>query len=71
MERLLGASSTIATSPVAVMPEPGREIRKVSPPGVTSAPTSGFHEFVFVAGQMEHNPGPGLDPRAAVPDHAA
>ena len=77
MERLFGASSTISTSLVAVMPEPGREIRKVYPPGVASAPTSGFvpavvcDEFVFVAGQMAHNPGTGLDPRAAVPDHAA
>ena len=52
MERLLGASSTISTSLVAVMPESGREIRKVYPPGVASAPTSGFDEFVFVAGQM-------------------
>ena len=77
MERLFGASSTISTSLVAVMPEPGREIRKVYPPGVASTPTSGFvpavvcDEFVFVAGQMAHNPGTGLDPRAAVPDHAA
>jgi hypothetical protein len=77
MQRLFSASSTISTSLVAVMPEPGREIRKVYPPGVASAPTSGFvpavvcDEFVFVAGQMAHNLGTGLDPRAAVPDHAA
>jgi len=77
MERLFGAGSTISTSLIAVMPEPGQEIRKVCPPGVASAPTSGFvpavvcNEFVFVAGQMAHNPGTGLDPRAAVPDHAA
>src|SRR6516162_9905731 len=29
------------------------------------------NEFVFVAGQMAHNPGTGLDPRVIVPDHAA
>jgi enamine deaminase RidA (YjgF/YER057c/UK114 family) len=28
-------------------------------------------EFVFVAGQMAHNPGQGLDPRAHVPEHSA
>ncbi len=77
MQRLFGAGSTISTSLIAVMPEPGREIRKVYPPGVASAPSSGFvpavvcDEFVFVAGQMAHNPGTGLDPRAVVPDHAA
>jgi enamine deaminase RidA (YjgF/YER057c/UK114 family) len=44
---------------------------------VASAPTSGFvptvvcNEFVFVAGQMAHNPGQGLDPRAHVPEHSA
>jgi enamine deaminase RidA (YjgF/YER057c/UK114 family) len=77
MQRLFSATSTISTSLVAVMPEPGREIRKVYPPGVASAPTSGFvpavvcDESVFAAGQIAHNPGTGLDPRAAVPDHAA
>src|ERR1700686_1767113 len=77
MERLLGASSTISTSLVAVMPGPGREIRKVYPPGVASTPTLRFvpavvcDEFVFVAGQMAHNPGTGLDPRAHVPEHSA
>src|SRR5215470_5287519 len=77
MERCFGATSTISTSLIAVMPEPGYEIRKIHPPGVASAPTSGFvpavvcNEFVFVAGQMAHNPGTGLDPRAAVPEHAA
>ena len=77
MERLFGAGSTISTSLIAVMPEAGREIRKIHPPGVASAPTSGFvpavvcDDFVFVAGQMAHNPGTGLDPRATVPDFAA
>ena len=77
MERCFGTGSTISTSLIAVMPEAGYEIRKVHPPGVASAPTSGFvpavvcDEFVFVAGQMAHNPGTGLDVRAAVPDHAA
>jgi enamine deaminase RidA (YjgF/YER057c/UK114 family) len=28
-------------------------------------------DFVFVAGQMAHNAGQGLDPRAHVPDHSA
>jgi enamine deaminase RidA (YjgF/YER057c/UK114 family) len=28
-------------------------------------------DFVFVAGQMAHNPGQGLDPRAHVPEHSA
>ena len=57
--------------------EAGHDIRKVHPPGVASAPTSGFvpavvcDEFVFVAGQMAHNPGQGLDPRAHVPEHSA
>src|SRR4051794_13441359 len=77
MERCLGAGSTISTSLIAVVPDPGYEIRKIHPPGVASAPTSGFvpavvcNEFVFVAGQMAHNPGTGLDPRAAVPEHSA
>lgn len=77
MERLFAGGSTISTSAIAVVPEPGCEIRKIHPPGVASAPSSGFvpavvcNEFVFVAGQMAHNPGTGLDPRAAVPDHAA
>jgi enamine deaminase RidA (YjgF/YER057c/UK114 family) len=77
MERLFGAGSTISTSLIAVMPEPGQEIRKIYPPGVASAATSGFvpavvcNEFVFVAGQMAHHPGTGLDPRAMVPDHSA
>jgi enamine deaminase RidA (YjgF/YER057c/UK114 family) len=59
------------------MPEAGYEIRKVHPPGVTSAPTSGFvpavgcNEFVFVAGQMAHDPGTGLDPRVVVPVYSA
>ncbi|HWB49796.1 MAG TPA: RidA family protein [Stellaceae bacterium] len=77
MERLFDAGSTISTSLIAVTPEAGRQIRKVHPPGVASAPTSGFvpavvcDEFVFVAGQMAHNPGTGLDARAVVPDYAA
>jgi enamine deaminase RidA (YjgF/YER057c/UK114 family) len=29
------------------------------------------NEFVFVARQMAHNPGTGLDPRVIVPEHAA
>jgi enamine deaminase RidA (YjgF/YER057c/UK114 family) len=77
MDRVFGGQSTISTSLIAVVPEAGYEIRKIHPPGVASAPTSGFvpavvcNEFVFVAGQMAHNPGTGLDPRAAVPEHAA
>jgi enamine deaminase RidA (YjgF/YER057c/UK114 family) len=77
MERCFSGRSTISTSLIAVLPEAGCEIRKVYPPGVASAPTSGFvpavvcNDFVFVAGQMAHNPGTGLDPRAAVPDHSA
>src|SRR5580704_17699931 len=77
MERCFAAEATISTSLIAVMPEAGFEIRKVHPPGVASAPTSGFvpavvcGDFVFVAGQMAHNPGTGLDLRAVVPDHAA
>src|ERR1700757_2442757 len=77
MERCFAADATISTSLIAVVPEAGYEIRKVYPPGVASAPTSGFvpvvvcHDFVFVAGQMAHNPGQGLDPRAHVPEHSA
>ena len=62
---------------VAVMPDAGYDIRKIYPPGVASAPTSGFvpavicNDFIFVAGQMAHNPGQGLDPRAHVPEHSA
>ena len=63
MERCFAADATISTSLIAVVPEAGYEIRKIHPPGVASAPTSGFvpavvcNEFVFVAGQMAHNPG--------------
>ena len=77
MEQCFSARSTISTSLIAVVPEAGYEIRKVYPPGVASAPTSGFvpavvcNDFVFVAGQMAHNPGTGLDPRVVVPDHSA
>src|SRR5438477_4660544 len=44
---------------------------------ISMAPTSGFvpavvcHDFVFVAGQMAHNPGLGLDQRGHVPEHSA
>jgi enamine deaminase RidA (YjgF/YER057c/UK114 family) len=77
MERCFAADTTISTSLIAVAAEAGYEIRKVYPPGVASAPTSGFvpavvcDDFVFVAGQMAHNPGQGLDPRAHVPEHSA
>jgi enamine deaminase RidA (YjgF/YER057c/UK114 family) len=75
MERCFAAETNISTSLIAVMP--GHEIHKIYPPGVGSAPSSGFvpavvcDDFVFVAGQMAHNAGHGLDPRAHVPDHAA
>ena len=75
MERCFGGEATISTSMMAV--EAGRQIRKVHPEGVASAPTSGFvpavvcDDFVFVAGQMAHNPGTGLDPRGHVPEHSA
>src|SRR5215469_4441338 len=77
MERIFSAAATISTSLIAVAPGPGIDIRKIHPQDVASAPTSGFvpavvcNEFVFVAGQMAHNPGTGLDPRAVVADHAA
>jgi enamine deaminase RidA (YjgF/YER057c/UK114 family) len=77
MERCFAADTTISTSLIAVAAEAGYEIRKVYPPGVASAPTSGFvpavvcDDFVFVAGQMAHNPEQGLDPRAHVPEHSA
>jgi enamine deaminase RidA (YjgF/YER057c/UK114 family) len=75
MESCLSAATTISASLIATTPE--RPIRKVHPPGVGSAPSSGFvpavvcDDFVFVAGQMAHNAGHGLDPRAHVPDHSA
>jgi enamine deaminase RidA (YjgF/YER057c/UK114 family) len=75
MERCFAAETNISTSLIAVMP--GHEIHKIYPPGVGSAPGSGFvpavvcDDFVFIAGQMAHNAGQGLDPRAHVPDHAA
>ena len=75
MERCFAVETNISTSLIAVMPE--YEIHKIYPPGVGSAPSSGFvpavvcDDFVFVAGQMAHNPGQGLDPRAHVPDHSA
>lgn len=77
MERCFAAGSTISTSLIAVVPGAGYDIRKIHPAGVASAPTSGFvpavvcGDFVFVAGQMAHNPGQGLDPRAHVPEHSA
>jgi len=75
MERCFAVETNISTSLIAVMPE--YEIHKIYPSGVGSAPSSGFvpavvcHDFVFVAGQMAHNPGQGLDARAHVPDHSA
>jgi len=75
MERCFASESNISASLIAVMP--GHEIHKIYPPGVGSAPSSGFvpavvcDDFVFVAGQMAHNAGQGLDPRAHVLDHAA
>jgi enamine deaminase RidA (YjgF/YER057c/UK114 family) len=77
MERCFSADTTISSSLVAVVPGAEYEIRKIHPEGVASAPTSGFvptvvcNEFVFIAGQMAHNPGQGLDPRAHVPEHSA
>jgi len=73
MERCFAAEATISSSLIAVVPSPGHEIRKIHPAGVGSAPSSGFvptvvcGDFVFVAGQMAHNTGQGLDPRAHVP----
>lgn len=75
MERCFAGAATVSTSLIAI--EAGHEIRKIHPPGVASAPTSGFvpavvcDDFVFVAGQMAHNPGQGLDPRAHLPEHSA
>ena len=66
MESCFAADATISTSLIAVVPGAGYEIHKIHPSGVASAPTSGFvpavvcHDFVFVAGQMAHNPGLGL-----------
>jgi enamine deaminase RidA (YjgF/YER057c/UK114 family) len=77
MERCFAAGTTISSSMIAVVPGPGYEIRKIHPEGVASAPTSGFvpavvcNDFVFIAGQMAHNPGQGLDPRGHVPEHSA
>ena len=76
MERCFAADTTISSSLIAVVPGPGYQIRKIHPQGVGSAPTSGFvptvicNDFVFVAGQMAHNPGQGIDPRAHVPNHS-
>ena len=70
MERCFSTDATISSSLIAVVPSAEYEIRKIHPAGVAAAPTSGFvptvvcDEFVFVAGQMAHNPGQGLDPRA-------
>ncbi len=75
MESCFAAETHISTSLIAVLP--GHQIHKIYPPGVGSAPSSGFvpavvcDDFVFVAGQMAHNAGQGLDPRAHVPNHSA
>ncbi|MBV8934837.1 MAG: hypothetical protein JO095_03410 [Alphaproteobacteria bacterium] len=75
MERCFATDTNISASLIAVMP--GHEIHKIYPQGVGSAPSSGFvpavvcEDFVFIAGQMAHNAGQGLDPRAHVPDHSA
>ena len=75
MESCFAAETHISTSLIAALP--GHQIHKIYPPGVGSAPSSGFvpavvcDDFVFVAGQMAHNAGQGLDPRAHVPDHSA
>jgi enamine deaminase RidA (YjgF/YER057c/UK114 family) len=75
MESCFAAETSISASLIALMP--GYEIRKIFPPGVDSSPSSGFvpavvcDDFVFIAGQMAHNAGRGLDPRAHVPDHSA
>jgi enamine deaminase RidA (YjgF/YER057c/UK114 family) len=77
MERCFSDDTTISSSLVAVVPGAEYEIRKIHPEGVASAPTSGFvptvvcNDFVFVAGQMAHNPGQGLDSRAHIPEHSA
>jgi enamine deaminase RidA (YjgF/YER057c/UK114 family) len=77
MERCFNAAATMSISLIGVLPEAGYEIHKIHPPGVASAPTSGFvpavvcSDFVFVAGQMAHNPGTGLDPRGHLPEHSA
>jgi hypothetical protein len=69
MEGCFAAETNISSSLIAVMPE--YEIRKIYPPGVGSAPSSGFvpavvcDDFVFVAGQMAHKPWPGARPAGA------
>jgi enamine deaminase RidA (YjgF/YER057c/UK114 family) len=76
MERCFSDDTTISSSLVAVVPGAEYEIRKIHPEGVASAPTSGFvptvvcNDFVFVAGQMAHNPGQGLDSWAHIPEHS-
>src|ERR1700740_1388486 len=56
MECCFAAETNISTPLIAV--RPGHEIHKIYPPGVGSAPSSGFvpavvcDDFVFVAGQM-------------------
>jgi enamine deaminase RidA (YjgF/YER057c/UK114 family) len=75
MESCFSPETTISTSLIAAMP--GHKIDRIYPPGVGSSPSSGFvpvivcDDFVFVAGQMAHNAGQGLDPRAHVPEHSA
>jgi len=77
MERCFSAEGTVSASLMAIEPGPGRDIRKIHPSGLAAAPSSGFvptvvcNDFVFVAGQMAHSTGQGLDPRAHVPDHSA
>ena len=74
MERCFAADNNISTLPIAAML--GHEIHKIHPPGIRSAPSSGFvpavvcDDFVFLAGQMAHNAGQGLDPWVHVPDHS-
>ena len=50
MERCFAAETTISISLIAVLPEAGYEIRKIHPPGVASAPTSGLVAGTRVAG---------------------
>jgi enamine deaminase RidA (YjgF/YER057c/UK114 family) len=77
MERCFSAEAMVSASLIAVEPGQGRDIRKIYPSGLAAAPSSGFvptvvcNDFVFVAGQMAHSTGQGLDPRAHVPDHSA
>ena len=76
MQRLFSASSTISTRGCGDAGAWPRNSQGVSAwrrlgANLRVRPGSRCDEFVFVAGQMAHNPGTGLDPRAAGPDHAA